>query len=128
MQVQHETKLRKRSQTVVKVAVEAYLRTDLLCGSPECSSCLVKTLGLPPQSSHYLVPDSQALEDYLDVFELPDFTGFIILTSVLCKVAVQLNGHLLGKALLHCSLRKAHDKQQGGRVKPGCKLSYRTHN
>ena len=85
-QVHHETRLRRRTQSFIGTAVEAYLRSDLLCGSPECSNCRAKTPGLPTESSHYLIPDSQALEDFLDVFELPDFTGFIILTSVLRKV------------------------------------------
>ena len=85
-QVQHELRLRKRTQNVIGVAVEAYLRSDLRCGSQDCETCPAKTLGLPAQATHYVIPDSQALEDFLDVFELPDFTGFIILTSVLRKV------------------------------------------
>ena len=87
-QVQHETRLRKRTQDVVEVAAEAYLRSDLRCGSPECSTCLPKAPCLPAQINHYVMPDSQTLEDFLDIFELPDFTGFIILTSVLREVIV----------------------------------------
>lgn len=85
LQVTHESRLKKRGHSVVSVAVEAYLRSDLSCGSPECRACPAKTPGLPQHAGHYVIPDAEALEDCLDVFELPDLSGFILLTTVLNK-------------------------------------------
>jgi len=82
-------KFRKRSNAVVGVAVEAYLRDDILCGSSECLLCALKTPRLAPHASHYVVPDAGALQELLDVFELPAFSSFILLTSVLRKVSLR---------------------------------------
>ena len=71
---------------MVGVAVEAYLRDDIPCGSSECLLCTPKTPWLAPNASHYVVPDAEALHELLEVFELPAFSSFVLLTSVLRKV------------------------------------------
>lgn len=104
--MQHETRLKKRTHNVVELAVEAYLRLDLLCGSPECTACPGKRPQLPCHARHYIIPDADALEDCLAVFELPDFSGFILLTSVLQKV----------NALQTHSLKNLAQKELGSKV------------
>ena len=86
MQVQNEIQLRKRSHSIVDIAVEAYLRRDISCGSPACERCIPKVPSLPRGARHYVIPDAEALWECLDILELPTFSGFIILTSVLRKV------------------------------------------
>ena len=72
------------------VAVEAYLRDDIPCGSSECLTCTPKTPRLAPNASHYVIPDAEALQELLEVFELPAFSSFVLLTSVLRKVIIPL--------------------------------------
>jgi DIS3-like exonuclease 1 len=92
MQATHGYKFKKRSHAVVDVAVEAYLRSDIPCGSSECLACLFTTPRLAQNASHYVIPDAVALQELLDVFELPAFSSFILLTSVLRKVPVFSTG------------------------------------
>lgn len=66
---------------------EAYLRLDVTCGSRRCkrgcplpgSGAILRDKG----SSHYAIPDSRFLLEYLEVLELPEFQDFILLSSVL---------------------------------------------
>lgn len=89
---------------------EAYLRDDILCGSPACRVCALVAPPLPENASHYLVmhtlefgrdppslrhlppplgqiPDCDSLRSYVEILELPQVTGIIILTSVLSQAS-----------------------------------------
>ena len=93
VQATHGFKFRKRSQTVVDNAVESYLRDDIDCGSPECRTCPhARASRLPEGAAHYVVPDATTLIELLEVFELPDVGGVILLTSVLRKVGCFQSG------------------------------------
>ncbi|BDA44024.1 DIS3-like exonuclease 1 [Coccomyxa sp. Obi] len=78
-------RFRKRSRTVSEASEEAYLRDDIPCGSEACSTCSNGLPALSADASHYVIPDSQALDDYLEVFELPQLQNFVLLASVLQK-------------------------------------------
>ena len=80
-------KFRKRARTVTAQYEEAYLRSDISCGSKACPACAVTAPALAADASHYVVPDSQALADFLGVFELPEMANYVLLTSVLRKVS-----------------------------------------
>jgi DIS3-like exonuclease 1 len=73
--------------SVVKRAEEAYLREDVACGSRACATCCAAApCRLAPQTDHLVVPDAATLEALLEVFELPEMRGFVMLTSVLREV------------------------------------------
>lgn len=80
-------KYRKRTKTVVTGVEEAYLRDDVSCGSETCSTC-APPLGasLSAAAEYYLLPDAQAMGELLEVFELPDVSSCIFLTSVVKQV------------------------------------------
>ena len=79
-------RFRKRSQSVSEAAEEAYLRDDIPCGSDACSTCQHGLPALSADAPHYVIPDAQALDDYLEIFELPQLQNFVLLTSVLQQV------------------------------------------
>lgn len=85
-------RFRKRSRNVSEASEEAYLRDDIPCGSEACSTCSNGLPALSADASHYVIPDSQALDDYLEVFELPQLKNFVLLTSVLQKVWLIIKG------------------------------------
>lgn len=86
MQAFRAYRFRKRSQSVSEAAEEAYLRDDIPCGSDACSTCQNGLPALSADAPHYIIPDAQALDDYLEIFELPQLQNFVLLTSVLQEV------------------------------------------
>ncbi|GLI59064.1 hypothetical protein VaNZ11_000895, partial [Volvox africanus] len=98
-------KYRRRTYTVTSSVEESYLRMDVSCASEACDSCRVGLrasdagagagAGATPISSlsasapYYLIPDDVALSDLLELFELPDISDYIILTSCLKKLSLK---------------------------------------
>lgn len=78
---------------MLEASEEAYLRDDIPCGSEACSTCSNGLPALSADASHYVIPDSQALDGYLEVFELPQLRNFVLLSSVLEKVWPSLRTH-----------------------------------
>lgn len=64
-------------------AEEAYLRLDIPCGSPSCAACPPTSPALPAQPAHLALPDASALAGWLEVFELAEVSGVVLLSSVL---------------------------------------------
>lgn len=77
---------RKRSRTVVDTAEEAYLRVDIPCGSPACPVCAPTSPALLPSPRHLVLPDSAALKECLEVWELAQVEGLVLLSSELRQV------------------------------------------
>lgn len=78
---------RKRSRTVVDTAEEAYLRLDIPCGSPTCPACAPTLPALPPAPRHLVLPDGAALRECLEVWELAQVEGVVMLSSELRQVS-----------------------------------------
>ena len=86
MQAWHRQRFRKRSKTVSDQAAESYLREDVPCGHPGCTVCESAGLQLPAAVDHLLVPDARALDNYLEVFQLPEMYGIVYTTSAMQQV------------------------------------------
>ena len=69
-------------------AEEAYVRCDVACGSPACRSCAPTSPALPAAPRHLLLPDAATLVGCLELFELPEVEGAVLLSSVLREVGV----------------------------------------
>lgn len=83
MQSHHVFRYRKRGAALADRAEEAYLRLDIPCGSPACAACPSTSPALPPQPAHLALPDAAALATWLEVFELAEVSGVVLLSSVL---------------------------------------------
>lgn len=86
MQTWHRHRYRKRARAVSDQAMESYLREDVSCGVPTCSTCGPTLPHLPKTASHLVIPEAQILECYLDVFQLPELHSIVYLTSVVKQV------------------------------------------
>jgi DIS3-like exonuclease 1 len=80
-------RLKSRSKGVLRVVREHYLRDDVICRSrlipetcQEHEPCLSETV------THYVVPDYQAARDYLEIFELSEFSNIIFMQTVMNHV------------------------------------------
>lgn len=78
---------------VVKVVREHYLRDDIPCGMENCVRCakMVSELQVVPvlltsKSSCLLIPDTNLLLHFLDIFESSKITNVVILQTVLDEV------------------------------------------
>jgi exosome complex exonuclease DIS3/RRP44 len=66
---------------------ERYLREDVSCGFLACSSCKPPAaFSLDPETTILVLPDADVLLEYLDVFELPSLSGYVLCTSVIRRV------------------------------------------
>ena len=74
---------------VLDQALESYLRTDIPCGSSRCSHCTATAPQLSAEASHYVLPDTAALAELLELFELPEMQHLLLLTSVVTNVRSQ---------------------------------------
>ena len=74
---------------VVDQALESYVRTDIPCGSSRCSYCTATAPTLSAEASHYVLPDTTALAELLELFELPEMQHLLLLTSIVAKVRSQ---------------------------------------
>lgn len=80
-------KYRKRTKTITAGVEEAYLRDDVPCGSEACCMCTAPAgASLSATAPYFLLPDAQVLGELLEVFELPDISNCIFLTSVVKQV------------------------------------------
>ncbi|KAJ6635843.1 Exosome complex exonuclease RRP44 [Pseudolycoriella hygida] len=90
--------LRKTKRgNILKIVREHYLRDDIYCGSEFCNDCdhesHDKVLSEQPTSKsrlypfpHYLVLDTNAVLDHIDVFEEDVLTDIVVLYTVLDEV------------------------------------------
>ncbi|KAJ2719723.1 exosome catalytic subunit dis3 [Coemansia sp. Benny D115] len=87
---------RTRKGNVVRTVKEHYLRDDITCGLENCQHTVCKQqaqqtkgpLSSAPRSStkwgmHYLVPDTNAFVNQIDIFERPIINDVIVLSTVL---------------------------------------------
>ena len=88
-QAWHSIKFRKQSGLIADQALESYVRTDIPCGSSRCSYCTATAPALSAEASHYVLPDTTALAELLELFELPEMQHLLLLTSVVAKVRSQ---------------------------------------
>ena len=65
------------------------MRTDIPCGSSRCSYCTATAPTLSAGASHYVLPDTTALAELLELFELPEMQHLLLLTSIVAKVRSQ---------------------------------------
>ena len=93
-------------------ALESYLRTDIPCGSSRCSHCPATAPTLSAEASHYVLPDTTALAELLELFELPEMQHLLLLTSVVAKVRLQgapclvgTSRWWIGKCLAHVMIK-----------------------
>eukprot|EP00899_Mesostigma_viride_P029013 jgi/Mesvir1/9297/Mv04474-RA.1 len=84
-------KYRKRSKTVSRVLIERYLRDDIPCGSSLCDTCPANSGTLSSSATHYMMPDAASILDWMEVWELTEITGAVLLASVLAEVQATLS-------------------------------------
>ncbi|KAK3288953.1 hypothetical protein CYMTET_3593, partial [Cymbomonas tetramitiformis] len=82
-------KFRRRSGSLVPVIEECYLRDDISCGSGVCTICAHRTLTLPADADHYVVPDVGHLMKFSEVFDLSEAQNAVLLASVVKQVYAQ---------------------------------------
>ncbi|XP_062516622.1 DIS3-like exonuclease 1 [Corticium candelabrum] len=80
-------RLKSRTKGVVRVVREHYLRDDIVCRSRlipdtcrEGEPCLSATV------THYVVLDYQAIRDYLEIFEMSEFSNLIFTQTAMNHV------------------------------------------
>ncbi|XP_047139511.1 DIS3-like exonuclease 1 isoform X1 [Hydra vulgaris] len=74
----------KRNSKNVKIVCEHYLRNDIPCKNVLCNSCeKVPGKMLAIECTHYIVPDCEVTQVYLEVLELKPLTGVIFMQTVL---------------------------------------------
>ncbi|KAL3693434.1 hypothetical protein R1sor_007085 [Riccia sorocarpa] len=86
-------KARRRSNSILIVVQEVYLRDDIPCGSSLCRSCVQQSPTLPADASHYLILDADSLTQFMEVWELPQITGVIYLSSVVKEAVNHMSQH-----------------------------------
>ncbi|KAJ2391829.1 exosome catalytic subunit dis3, partial [Coemansia sp. RSA 2603] len=84
---------RTRKGNIVRTVKEHYLRDDINCGLENCADAVckeqtTKPLSAEPRSStqwgaHYLVPDTNAFVNQIDIFERPIINNVVVLSTVL---------------------------------------------
>ncbi|KAJ2531729.1 exosome catalytic subunit dis3, partial [Coemansia sp. RSA 1937] len=85
---------RTRKGNIVRTVKEHYLRDDIICGTSSCAhpvcnaSTQPKPLSPSPRDSikwkrHYVVPDTNALVNHIDIFERPIINNVVVLSTVL---------------------------------------------
>ena len=82
---------------MVSVVREQYLRTDLCCQSQLCDKCRESSISvtsslLPEDVSHYLIPFVDVAGHYIDLLELEQLTGIIMLQTVVNVVKFAQGG------------------------------------
>ncbi|KAK9833762.1 hypothetical protein WJX74_005180 [Apatococcus lobatus] len=87
----HEYRLRRQGPSITDAGREAYLRTDISCGSDFCRSCSSSRSNRLIKAAHYAVPDRQTLTDLLELLELPEFQNVILLNSIVKPVTQSRN-------------------------------------
>ena len=64
----------------------AYLRDDVPCGSALCGLCRPTAASLATDAGAYVMPDADALSSFLELWELPELSNCVLLTSVVRQV------------------------------------------
>ncbi|XP_064382954.1 DIS3-like exonuclease 1 [Halichondria panicea] len=77
----------------VSVTREHYLRDDISCKVEKCILCDEEDSGLRkqaarliPNSSHYIIPDTPVLSDFMEVVEHPSVVGVVLLQTPLSHI------------------------------------------
>ncbi|GIY44565.1 DIS3-like exonuclease 1 [Caerostris darwini] len=97
-------KLKGKTSTIVR---EQYLRDDIPCYSPLCSSCSSANLGskimqLAKDVTHYAIPCYDVVQNYLELLEFQELKGLIILQTIALKI-LQSIGHRTYNRLINIS-------------------------
>ncbi|KAJ1646715.1 exosome catalytic subunit dis3 [Coemansia asiatica] len=84
---------RTRKGNIVRTVKEHYLRDDIVCGYENCKHAMCSEhpkgpLSATPRDSvqwgpHYLVPDTNAFVNQIDIFERPVINDVVVLSTVL---------------------------------------------
>ncbi|KAJ1827375.1 exosome catalytic subunit dis3, partial [Coemansia sp. RSA 2599] len=84
---------RTRKGNIVRTVKEHYLRDDIVCGYENCQHAVCSEhpkgpLSASPRDSvqwgpHYLVPDTNAFVNQIDIFERPVINDVVVLSTVL---------------------------------------------
>lgn len=86
MQTKLRYKYRKRTHTITSAIEESYQRDEIPCGFA-CGSCPpAQSTQLSLDAPCILMPDDTCLEQFLEVFELPDVSNYVLCSSVVRKV------------------------------------------
>ncbi|KAI8980354.1 hypothetical protein BDB01DRAFT_797508 [Pilobolus umbonatus] len=74
-----------RTNSIIKLVREQYLRTDISCFAEQCSRCSHKghQVLLSATADHYIVPDISVIMRYLELFEQEEMTGMIASQTML---------------------------------------------
>ena len=85
-------KYRKRTRTVTCAVEECYLRDDVACGSELCETCAptgTSSSSLAADARFIMIPDERTFSEFLELFELPELSNYIVLGSELRKVPAE---------------------------------------
>lgn len=72
--------VKTRKGRVARIVREHYLRDDIYCQYSQCKRCPTQpnALLVPPEEySHIIIPDTKVVDDYLELFELPDLKNIV---------------------------------------------------
>ncbi len=89
MQRWHEFRIRRQGPSLADLGKEAYLRSDISCGSELCTVCTGSTQRRLIPATSYVIPDKHTLTDLLELLELPEFQDIILLNSIVRPVRTQ---------------------------------------
>ncbi|KAG2213959.1 hypothetical protein INT47_001229 [Mucor saturninus] len=71
-----------KSNAIIKLVREQYLRTDIPCLSEACSSCRHEGPLLSAAAQHYIIPDTSVIMRYMEILEAEEITGLILSQTV----------------------------------------------
>ncbi|KAI8382404.1 hypothetical protein BD560DRAFT_386501 [Blakeslea trispora] len=73
-----------KSNAIIKLVREQYLRTDIPCLSESCQQCSNQghQALLSAHADHYIIPDISVIHRYLEILEQDEMTGIILSQTV----------------------------------------------
>ncbi|XP_038076853.1 DIS3-like exonuclease 1 isoform X2 [Patiria miniata] len=77
--------VKTRQGRALRLVREHYLREDVPCNSQLCLAGCRQTGSstTPADVTHYLIPDCRVTGEFLEILELPEFTGIVFMQTVL---------------------------------------------
>ncbi|KAI9306837.1 hypothetical protein BJ944DRAFT_262892 [Cunninghamella echinulata] len=75
---------KSRSNGIVKLVREQYIRSDIPCHIVHCNTCHneEQSVMLDPTASHYIIPDLSVIMRYHEILEQDEITGLIIAQTI----------------------------------------------
>ncbi|CAO3635100.1 unnamed protein product [Cunninghamella echinulata] len=75
---------KSRSNGIVKLVREQYIRSDIPCHLVHCNTCHneEQSVMLDPSASHYIIPDLSVIMRYHEILEQDEITGLIIAQTI----------------------------------------------